>query len=81
MERRYDRRVFVTGAASGIGRATTLRLLSEGARVTATDAAKEGLAQTAAPAPRPGTGKRLSTAVLDVSPTSELRGGRCVRTP
>lgn len=38
-----DRRVLVTGAGSGIGRATTLRLLSEGARVVATDVYREGL--------------------------------------
>jgi len=37
MERLRDRRVLVTGAGSGIGRATTLRLLEEGARVVATD--------------------------------------------
>jgi NAD(P)-dependent dehydrogenase (short-subunit alcohol dehydrogenase family) len=38
-----DRRVLVTGAGSGIGQATTLRLLSEGARVVATDVYAEGL--------------------------------------
>ncbi|RSM38258.1 SDR family NAD(P)-dependent oxidoreductase [Amycolatopsis balhimycina DSM 5908] len=37
MERLRDRRVLVTGAGSGIGRATTLRLLDEGAKVVATD--------------------------------------------
>src|SRR5207248_7579846 len=37
MERLRDRRILVTGAGSGIGRATTLRLLDEGARVVATD--------------------------------------------
>ncbi|NBH08989.1 SDR family oxidoreductase [Amycolatopsis sp. SID8362] len=37
MERLRDRRILVTGAGSGIGRATTLRLLEEGARVVATD--------------------------------------------
>jgi NAD(P)-dependent dehydrogenase (short-subunit alcohol dehydrogenase family) len=39
-ERRFaDRVVLVTGAASGIGRATVARLVAEGARVVATDIA------------------------------------------
>lgn len=41
--RLYDRRVLVTGAGSGIGHATTLRLLAEGACVVATDVYTEGL--------------------------------------
>lgn len=41
--RLHDRRVLVTGAGSGIGHATTLRLLSEGACVVATDVYTEGL--------------------------------------
>ncbi|WP_413098221.1 SDR family NAD(P)-dependent oxidoreductase [Streptomyces sp. Inha503] len=67
MDRLDDRRVFVTGAASGIGRATTLRLLAEGARVVATDVAEDGLAETAALAAKAGAGDRLDTAALDVS--------------
>ncbi|WEH12992.1 SDR family oxidoreductase [Streptomyces sp. VNUA24] len=67
MQRLTDRRILVTGAASGIGRATTLRLLSEGARVTGTDIAGDGLAETAELAAKAGTASRLSTAALDVS--------------
>jgi NAD(P)-dependent dehydrogenase (short-subunit alcohol dehydrogenase family) len=53
--RRYEGRVvLVTGAGSGIGRATVHRLVEEGATVVATDIAEEGLASTAKDAARPG---------------------------
>jgi NAD(P)-dependent dehydrogenase (short-subunit alcohol dehydrogenase family) len=42
------KRVFLTGAASGIGRATALRLAAEGAELYLTDINAEGLAQTVA---------------------------------
>ena len=48
-QRRFaDRSVFVTGAASGIGRATALRLASEGARIFACDVDKTRLDETVA---------------------------------
>ncbi|SEK72502.1 NADP-dependent 3-hydroxy acid dehydrogenase YdfG [Blastococcus sp. DSM 46786] len=44
---RYDgKRVFLTGAGSGIGRATAVRLVAEGATVFAVDRDDEGLAAT-----------------------------------
>jgi NAD(P)-dependent dehydrogenase (short-subunit alcohol dehydrogenase family) len=46
MQRFEGRRVLLTGAGSGIGQATTLRLLAEGAAVFATDISADGLAQT-----------------------------------
>jgi len=43
-----DRAVFVTGASSGIGRATAIRLASEGAWIFACDVDKSGLDETIA---------------------------------
>ncbi|MFE9972216.1 SDR family NAD(P)-dependent oxidoreductase [Streptomyces hirsutus] len=57
-------KVLLTGAGSGIGRATALRLVSEGAAVFAVDLSGEGLAQTAAAASGPG---RIATRVADVA--------------
>ena len=56
---------FVTGAASGIGRETTLALASAGARVTATDLDRAGLDALA----EAGAQAKLDikTAVLDVT--------------
>ncbi|KDE98207.1 short-chain dehydrogenase [Mycolicibacterium aromaticivorans JS19b1 = JCM 16368] len=44
------KRVFITGAASGIGRATALRLAREGAELYLTDVNADGLEQTVAEA-------------------------------
>jgi NAD(P)-dependent dehydrogenase (short-subunit alcohol dehydrogenase family) len=48
MQRFHGRTGLVTGGASGIGQATVLRLLDEGARVVAADVSADGLAETAA---------------------------------
>ena len=51
---RYDGRVvLVTGAGSGIGRATVHRLVDEGATVVAADISEDGLAATAKDSTRP----------------------------
>lgn len=63
---RYEGRVaLVTGAGSGIGRATVLRLVDEGASVLAVDLAVEGLATTAAEASRPLAVTTLAGDVTD----------------
>ena len=48
MGRFAGKRVFITGAASGIGQATAVRLASEGASLYLTDLNEEGLAETTA---------------------------------
>ncbi|MFC9977120.1 SDR family NAD(P)-dependent oxidoreductase [Spirillospora sp. NPDC127200] len=72
MNRFEGRRVVITGAGSGIGQATVLRILAEGGRVAAFDVNAEGLAATAE---RAAAGDRLTTAVLDVSDEGAVREG------
>ena len=64
MDRYEGRVVLVTGAGSGIGRATVHRLVDEGATVVAADLSAEGLAATAKDAARP---EAVNAVVGDVS--------------
>lgn len=64
MERFEGRVAVVTGAASGIGRATTERLVAEGATVVAVDRDADGLAMTAKAA-APGVVTTLTGDVAD----------------
>lgn len=81
MLRFEGRTALVTGAASGIGRATVHRLVEEGAAVLALDVSAEGLAATAEGAAHPGAVATLVGDVrdADVAPAAveaarELRG-------
>jgi len=59
---RFDGKVaLLSGASSGIGRATTLRLASEGATVFAVDIDGAGLEETAAQARAAATGGEVAT--------------------
>ncbi|HUN38574.1 MAG TPA: SDR family oxidoreductase, partial [Trebonia sp.] len=73
MDRFTGRRVLLTGAGSGIGQATALRLLSEGGTVFATDISADGLADTAGRAAKESLDERLTTAVMDVSDEPAVR--------
>ncbi len=66
MNRLDGKRILVTGAASGIGQATALRLLDEGATVVAADIAADGLGKTQAQADEAATGERLTTLEMNV---------------
>jgi len=71
-ERRFEGRVaLVTGAASGLGRASALRLADEGARLFCIDADAEGLAETAARARRRGV--EIETLLADVGDAEDAR--------
>ena len=62
---RFDNKVaLVTGAASGIGRATAIRLASEGAAVFLADINQDGLAETVAALP---AGSNSATFELNVT--------------
>lgn len=72
MKRLEGNRILVTGAASGIGQATTLRLLGEGAAVVAADISADGLAKTRAEA---GGNERLTTVEMNVGEETSVVNG------
>ncbi|MEV4240736.1 SDR family oxidoreductase [Nocardia sp. NPDC049737] len=67
MKRFAQRRVLVTGAGSGIGRAIVLRLLEEGAEVVGVSRTGDGLAKTAQLAMDQDLGDRFTVATLDIA--------------
>ncbi|MCF2527383.1 SDR family NAD(P)-dependent oxidoreductase [Yinghuangia soli] len=73
MERFTGRHALVTGGGSGIGQATVLRLLDEGATVAAADIARTGLDDTAARAELDGNLERLTTIVVDIGAEESVR--------
>jgi NAD(P)-dependent dehydrogenase (short-subunit alcohol dehydrogenase family) len=76
--RHTDRTAIVTGAASGIGRATAIRLAREGARVVACDVSEEGLTTTGRELEEVGGGHLLTadvTSQTDVDRVVAAAGG------
>jgi len=71
---RYDgRRVLVTGAGSGIGQATVLRMLAEGGRVVGADISEAGLADTVAKAGEHAD--RLDVVTMNIADEESVRAG------
>ena len=75
MNRFADRRIIVTGAGSGIGQGTVLRLLAEGGRVHGVDVNTDGLQATSAMAAAAGLDAALSTANLNIADEAAVESG------
>jgi len=75
MRRLEGKRILVTGAASGIGQATALRLLDEGAAVVAVDIAPDGLDVTRGRATEAGIAERLTAVPMDVGSEDSVVAG------
>ncbi|MDQ8701401.1 SDR family NAD(P)-dependent oxidoreductase [Streptomyces sp. LHD-70] len=73
LDRYAGRRVLVTGAGSGIGQATVVRMLAEGGRVVAADISEDGLKDTVAQAG--ADAERLTTLVLNIADEAAVRAG------
>ncbi|MCT7660412.1 SDR family NAD(P)-dependent oxidoreductase [Mycobacterium deserti] len=73
LQRYTDRRVLITGAGSGIGQATALRILDEGGTVVAADVSETGLADTETKASE--SADRLTTLVMDVGSEDSVTDG------
>ena len=68
---RFDQKVVVvTGAGGGIGRASVMRFIEEGASVCAVDLDEAGLSETARLAAEAGT--EILTITADVSSAGEV---------
>lgn len=75
LERFTDRVVVVTGAASGIGRATAARLAAEGARVLASDVVADALAESVREANAGAApGGEVVAHVADISDEAQAAG-------
>lgn len=75
MNRLDGSRLLVTGAGSGLGQATALRLLDEGGSVVAADISVEGLEKTRALAQDSGSDKRLTILEMNIGDEQSVVDG------
>src|SRR5690348_5785414 len=75
MKRLEGRRILVTGAGSGIGQATALRLLDEGAAVVGADISAEGLQSTGQSAQEAGTADRFTALTMNIGDEASVVAG------
>lgn len=73
MQRFEERNIIITGAGSGLGRATAVRLASEGARMTLVDISEEGLTETVTAVHEVTPDAETTTVVADVSKEAEVQ--------
>src|SRR5262249_294287 len=73
MQRLSDKVAVVTGGASGMGRATVMRFLADGAKVLVADLNDKNGAETLAVAKRPGHGQRTAFVRCDVSREADVQ--------
>ncbi|MGB1017217.1 MAG: SDR family oxidoreductase [Nannocystaceae bacterium] len=71
MKRFTDRIAVVTGAASGIGRATSVALAQRGCDLAIVDLNEEGLAETAAHIEK--TGRKVTQHIVDVADRAQMK--------
>jgi NAD(P)-dependent dehydrogenase (short-subunit alcohol dehydrogenase family) len=72
MERFTDKVVLITGGGSGLGRATAVRVASEGAKLALVDVSEKGLADSQAAVLEAVPGAEVLTVVADVSSEDDV---------
>lgn len=74
MDRFTDKVVLITGAGSGLGRATAMQVASEGAKLALVDISEDGLDATRAAVLELAPDTAILTLIADVAHENEVRG-------
>ncbi len=73
LSRFNDKTILITGAGSGIGRATVYRILKEGGQVIAVDISEAGLKETHDQAEKLGYASNLKIVICDISDEESVK--------